>query len=593
MLDFSLIYTAVVLLAMIVALLKEWLEPAAIVFSSMLFLTLGGVISVDEAFRGFSNKGMITVGFLFVVSAALQSSGAFAALVSKLLGSSRQRRSTRYFRLMLPVAGLSAFLNNTPIVATLIPIIKSWAKKNGLPSSKYLIPLSYAAVLGGTITLIGTSTNLVVHGLLIENGQPGFSFFEISIIGIPVAIVGLLFLSLLGYKLLPTNPDMITSLGKNTREFVVGLKVTSKFPYLNKTVQQANLRHLPGLFLFQIERGNQVITPVEPNQKIQEGDNLFFTGLTSTIFELQKTPGLQLLDDQHFNLSELDSDKYKTYEAVLSNTSSLVGQTVRDSGFRTHYNAVILAIHRGGHRLDKKIGNITLKANDTLFLLAAKDFADTWYHSPDFSLVTPSLDIYSKPRWQGNLALIIMAAMVISAATGLLPIILATALAAILVISTGIISPAAARKALHLDILLLIASSFGIAQALTNSGLAKLVGTSLIQHLTFLGPLGILVGIFMLTSLSTLFITNNAAAAIMFPIAYSMSQALPLDLKPIMLILVLGASSCFASPIGYQTNLMVYAAGGYKYRDFFRLGFLMNILVGIVAVTLVYFLYVH
>ncbi len=590
--SFQLIFTAIVMLIMIIALIKELFEPSGIVFTCLLILIIGGVITVDEAFRGFSNKGMLTVGFLFIISAALQSSGAFTSLISRMLGSIRNSESTRYLRLMFPVAGLSAFLNNTPIVATLIPLVKSWAKANSLPVSKYLIPLSYAAVLGGTVTLIGTSTNLVVHGLLLENGEQGFSFFQISAVGVPIAIIGILFVSLIGRKLLPSYKDAIIKLGDKTREFVVGLTVNSEFKHLNKTVEQADLRHLSGLFLFQIERDGKIITPVKPEEVILENDNLFFTGLTDTIFELQKTRGLQLIEDDFFDLNELDSDQYQTCEAVISNTSSLIGQTIRDSGFRTHFNAVILAIHRGGHRLNKKIGDIKLKSNDTLFLLAHKGFDNKWYHSHDFSLVTSSLDFYSKPKHKGNLALIILIGMILAAATGMVPVLLATALAAILMMILNIISSSDARKSVHWDILLLIASSFGISKAMANSGLAELIGSALINSLAFLGPIGILISVFLLTSLSTLFITNNAAAAIVFPIAYSIVLSTQINIQAVMLILALGASTCFASPIGYQTNLMVYSAGGYKFIDFFRLGIIMNVFIGIVSVTLVYFLYI-
>ncbi len=589
---FELYFTTAVILFMMIALAKELFNPAGVVFTALLLLISGGVISVDEAFHGFSNKGMLTVGFLFIVSAALQSSGAFAGFISSFLGSKKNSESIRYFRLMLPVAGLSAFLNNTPIVATLIPIVKSWAKKNNLPISKYLIPLSYAAVLGGTTTLIGTSTNLVVHGLLIENKMPGFSFFEITAIGIPIAIFGIVFIALLGKNLLPAREDVITQLGESTREFVVGLKVTENYPHLNKTIKKANLRRLQGLFLFQIERDGKIITPVNPQITIRENDRLFFTGLTSTIFQLQKTKGLQLIKDHEFDLKELDSDKFKTYEAVLSNTSPLIGQTVRGSGFRTHFDAVILAIHRSGERIEKKIGDITLKANDTLFLLARKGFGKRWYHSKNFSLVTSSLDIYSKPKRKGNYALIILSAMVFSAATGLVPIIYAAAVASVLMMLTGVISAEDAKNAVNWDILLLIASSFGIAKGLANSGLATNLGTFLIDNLSFLGPIGIISGIFILTSASTLFITNNAAAAIVFPIALSVVKTNPeIALKPVMLILALGASTCFASPIGYQTNLMVYSAGNYRFKDFFKIGIFMNIFVGITAIGLVYLLF--
>ncbi len=589
---FALLYTTAVILLMIISLAKEWFNPAGIVFSALLLLIAGGVITVNEAFAGFSNKGMLTVGFLFVVSAALQSSGAFERFILSLLGRKDTKNTSKYLRLMFPVAGLSAFLNNTPIVATLIPIVKSWAKRNNLAASKFLIPLSYAAVLGGTCTLIGTSTNLVVHGLLLENGYKGFTFFEITKIGIPVAILGILFITLVGKKLLPDRKDVIAKLGDETREFVVEMRVEDNYPHLNKTIEEAHLRHLQGLFLFQINRNNDTIAPISPDECILEGDRLFFTGLPETIFQLQKIPGLISVPDNEFDVKNLDSDKTRTFEAVISNSSPLVGQTVRDSNFRKLYNAVILAIHRSGERINRKVGDIEIKPNDTLFLLAQKGFEKRWYNSRDFSLVTSSLDIYEKPSWKGNLALVILLAMIVSAATGLVPIIFAAAVAAVLMMATGIISPKDATYSVNWGVLVLIACSFGIAKAIANSGLALSIGNFLITTLSFLGPIGVIIGIFVLTSAFTLLITNNAAAAIVFPIALSVSQAVPeISQQAIMLTLALGASTCFASPIGYQTNLMVYSAGGYKFSDFFKIGTVMNIFMGICVITLIYLLF--
>lgn len=589
---FELYYTTAIVILMIAALARDLFEPSLIVFGTLLLLMAGRVVTVEEAFDGFSNKGMLTVAFLFVVSGALQSSHTFERFVIRMLGENRSGIRSKYLRLMFPVAGLSAFLNNTPIVASLIPIVKSWSKRYNMAASKFLIPLSYAAVLGGTCTLIGTSTNLVVHGMLEEAGLSGFDFFEISKIGIPVAVLGILFLAIIGNYFLPDRKGIVAQLGERTREFVVEMRVGREFPHLNQTVEAANLRHLQGLFLFQINRDGEVIAPVSPGERILEDDRLFFTGVTETIYQLQKTPGLQVVKDPEFDPRNLDSDKYSTFEAVISNTSPLVGQTVRESGFRTHYDAVILAIHRSGERIRKKIGDIVIQANDTLFLLARKNFEDRWYHSRDFSLVSPSLEIYSKPRWKGNLALGLLVMMVIAAATGFIPIIFAAALAALAMVMTGIINLEDAKNSINWGVLLIIACSFGIARGLDNSGLAEVVAGGLVNTLDVFGSVGIIAGLFAATSLFTLLITNNAAAAIMFPVALSIAQSIQLDIRPVMLTLVMAASTCFASPVGYQTNLMVYSAGNYRFSDFFKLGFLMNVFVGVCVIAIIYLLFI-
>jgi len=591
MMNFDLWYTTIIIILMSIALAKEFFKPALIVFCALLLLIIGNVVTIDEAFSGFSNKGMLTVGFLFIVSAALQSSGAFENIVVRILGNGKINPVIRYFRFLFPVAALSAFLNNTPIVASLIPIIKNWTKKNNLAVSKFLIPLSYAAILGGVTTLIGTSTNLIIHGMLLDHGYSGFSFFEITKVGLPLAILGILFISLIGHRLLPSYKDPIVQLDENTREFVVEMKVGKEYFNIGKTIEQANLRHLQGLFLFQISRGGEIIAPVGPEEKIKLNDRLFFTGLPQTIYELQKTPGLHVIRDTDFDLKNLDSDEIKTYEAVISDASPLNGQTVRDSNFRNKYQAVILAIHRSGQRINKKVGDIVFKPGDTLFILAKKGFDKKWYNQKDFTLVSSSVDIYSKPKWKGNLALTLLLGLVLSAALNLVPILLAAACTAVLMVGLKIISPEEAQKSIDWSVLLVIASSFGIGKSLENSGLSTMIADVLVSFSDVLGYIGVIAGIFFITSSYTTIIANNAVAAIMFPVVLTTAKLLNTDIEPLMLTFVMGASACFASPLGYQTNYMVYSPGGYRFTDFLKIGLSLNIFLGISVTLLIYLLF--
>ena len=575
---------------MSVALIKEFHKPSIIIFCTLLALYLGGIISINETFSGFSNHGMLTVGILFVVAGALQSSTTFGSTIEKFIGNKADKGI--YFRLMLPVSFLSAFLNNTPIVASLIPVIKRWSKKNNLAASKFLIPLSYAAILGGICTLIGTSTNLVVHGLLLDSGLEGFSFFEIGKVGLPVAVIGIIYFSLGGHYLLPKRKDLMTQFGESTREFVIEMKVDKDYPHIGKSIEEANLRHLRGLFLFQIVRKGVEIAPVTPEEKILFNDTLFFTGLPETIYDLQKTPGLHVLKDVDFDLKNIDSDKFRTYEAVISNSSPLLGSTVRDSGFRTKYDAVILGIHHNGKRIPKKVGDIILQPNDTLFLLAKNDFESKWYHSTDFSLVSPSIKDYSKPKKKGNLALLLMALMILAVTTGLLnSMLVAASITAGIMIFSKIISYGDAKNSIDFDVLIVIASAFGIGKAIANSGIADIIATYMINSLDGFGIIGIIACIFFITSLYTEIITNNAAAALIFPIALSTATHMQVDPRPFMITIAIAASASFATPIGYQTNLMVYNPGGYKFGDFLKTGAIMNIMVGFLVTFIIYYFY--
>lgn len=575
---------------MTIVLIKEWIDTDVAFFSVLLLLVLGGVINVQEAFSGFSNKGMLTVAFLFIVAGAVQKTGALNWLGDKLLGKGGSI-STKLLRLLFPVSGISAFFNNTPIVAILIPVIRHWSKKNSTPLSKLLIPLSYAAILGGMCTLIGTTTNLVIHGMMLENGFEGFSFFSLSRIGIPVAISGVLLISLIGHRLLPERKEPMVELGEKTREFIVTMKVEANCSHIGKSIESAGLRHLKGLYLFQIERENQILAPVSPKEVILKNDRLFFTGLPETILELQKTRGLSVMKNMPFDFADYDSDQLGTFEVVISSDSPLVGQNVRNSQFRSHYDAVIIAIHRSGERIQKKIGDVVLRAGDTLLLVSRKNFMERWYHAREFYLVSKSVEMISKPRKYSYLSLFLLAAMIVVLALQLLPILVAVGLTAMLLIFFRCVTPQDARKSIDWPVLVMIASAFGIARGLENSGLADFLAAQIIALGSPLGTFGIIAGVYILANLYTSIITNNAAAALAFPIALSVVTRTHMEPVPLFITVALAASASFATPIAYQTNLMVYGAGGYRFRDFIKIGVPMNILIGLLTVTFIYLFY--
>jgi len=589
--DFAFWYTSSILVAMTLVLIKEVIEPDIVVFSALLLLIVGGVLEIDEALAGFANGGMLTVGFMFIVAESMRQTGVLHEVGSRILGKKEQSITRKLFRFLFPVSAISAFFNNTPIVAMMIPTVHSWAKKHDYPVSKFLIPLSYATILGGACTLIGTSTTLVVHGLMLQNGMQGLGFFEITKFGVPITLFGLLYITLIGHKLLPDRKEPMAELGENTREFVIELKVEANYQHIGKTIEAAGLRHLKGLFLFQIERRKTILAPVGPDEKIHLDDRLFFTGLPATIIELQKTQGLSIIRDTKFDLKNYDSDLLRTYEAVISPSSPLIGENVRESNFRSRYNAVIIAIHRNGERIRQKIGDIILREGDTLLLLARNDFLKRWYNSNDFHLISESEKVPSKPRWYSYFSIFVFVSMVIAMGFNALPIVVVAAIAAMLLIYSRCITPKDAHKSVGWDVLLVIASSFGIARALENSGVAQFLANNVVAVMGGLGTIALLATIYYMTNFYTEIITNNAAAAFIFPIGLATAQQAGLDPRPFVLAIAIGASSSFATPIGYQTNMMVYGPGGYKFRDFLKIGVPMNIMVGLIAITLIYLYY--
>lgn len=588
--EFSFFFTSIVLFVLTIVLIIELIEVDIAIFSALLLLIIGGVINVEEAFSGFSNHGMLTVAFLFIVAGALQKTAAIDQFGHMVLGRGK-KTSVTLMRFLPGVASLSAFFNNTPIVAIFIPTIIGWAKKRNISPSKLLIPLSYAAILGGLCTLIGTSTNLVVHGLMLENGMDGFSFFEISKVGVPMAFTGIFLISFFGHKLLPDRKEPIAELGEKTREFVAEMKVGGNFEKLGSSIEDAGLRHLKGLFLFQIERGGVLLTSVSPDEKIRLNDRLFFVGLPETIMDLRKIKGLILLQDTVFDPSNYDSEEVSTFEVVISSNSPLVGKCVRESKFRTYYDAVIIAIHRSGDRIKEKIGDIVLKPGDTLMILANKDFIDLWYNKRDFFLVSRSADVESKPKIYSYLSLIVLVLMIVMMAFQVVPVLLAVSTASIILIISGTISPYSARNSVDWKVILVIASAFGIAKGMLNSGVASFLADKLIMLSDSMGPIGMIAMIYFTTSFYTEIITNNAAAALIVPVAISVSGTTGVDPVPLMITVAVAASASFATPIGYQTNLMVYGPGGYKFRDFLKIGIPMNLIMGVIAILLIYFIY--
>lgn len=588
--SFEFWFTSLLLVLMTIVLIKEWIDIEIIVVAVLILLIIGKVITPQEAFKGFSNVGVLSIAILFVVAGSIKSTGLLHQLNQVIYGNKKSNFTKKMFRFLLPVSLFSAFINNTPIVAMLIPSVRNWARKNTLASSRFLLPLSYAAILGGMCTLIGTSTNLIVHGLLIQNGYQGFSFFEISKIGVPAALLGLGYVVLVG-RWLPNRKEAIVELGEKTREFVIELKVTEDYGGLGKTVEQAGLRHLKGLFLFQIERGSRIITPAKPDEIVTIQDRLFFTGIPETIMELQKIPGLQLIKDSTFDLKHFDSHKVKTFEAVVSTSSPLAGKNVRESNFRERYNGVIIAIHRSGERIRRKIGDIVLHPGDTLLVLAPTDFFNKWYHSRDFYLVSNPLKVDSRPlrkKWTAGLVLIGMVTLTV---LNIVPLIVAAGLAAITLIITKSISRSEAEEMIDWKVLVVIGAAFGIAGAINNSGVATFLAKQIVQLGNNFGTLGVLCGVYFLTSLYNTIISSNATAALFFPIAISSAAAIGADAHPFALAVAISAAASFASPISYQTNLMVYGPGGYKFKDYLKFGIPLQLLIGILAVTLLYFFY--
>ena len=583
--------TLAVVFGILIALMSSNTQPDLLFVGGAVVLAGLGVITPGEAFAGFANSGMLTVAALFVVAAGMRDTGILDYVGHGILGPARTFTAA-FFRLAGLVIPLSAFLNNTPIVAMLMPVVIDWCRRNSISPSKLLIPLSFLTILGGTCTLIGTSTNLVVSGLLekSEIGR-GLGLFELAWVGIPYAIVGTLYLYLFGNRLLPDRQELMEQLGEARREYLTEMRVETNCSLHGRTVEESSLRGLPGLFLIEIERAGERIAPVRPDQKIQHGDHLIFTGVVNSMVELEKITGLIPVADPNYEVSPKDQSGRRLWEAVVSPSSPLVGQTLREADFRATYGAAVLAMHRGGQRVTGKLGTVEIKAGDTLLLLAARHFRRAFRNDPAFYLISDVSEWRPLRRDRAWVATGIFLALILLMTTGWMAIEVSAMLAAIAMIVCRCITSSDARQSIDWPVLITIAASFGIGTALENSGAAQYVASGLVAATQHWGPIAALAAIYLFVSVLTELITNNAAAALMFPFCMATAKQMDCDPLPLVIALALAASASFMTPIGYQTNLMVFGPGGYKFSDFLRIGLPLNLILWIAAVILIPYFY--
>lgn len=575
---FSLALTGGVLITLMISNIG----PHIVMMIALTLLSVSGILNPAEVLAGFANSGLITVAAMFVVAGGLHAAGAADLLVNHLLGRPTGIRAA-LGRIFLPVGFLSAFLNNTPVVATMIPALHAWSRKIDIRPSKLMIPLSYASILGGTITLIGTSTNLVVNGQYqVLTGEPGFSLFSITAVGLPVAIAGLFFMWLFFPKWLPDR-DQGHTFG-NLREFTLEVSVDPKGPLVGKSVVDAGLRHLKRIYLVEIERDGGIVTAVPSEEKLQGGDRLVFAGDTEAISDLLRIKGIlpSQIPSDHSSLT-LDRAERRLVEAVVSPHCDAVGHAIRDARFRDRYGAAVLAVARNGERVQGNLGTIKLEAGDTLLLEARPAFVTRQRYNRDFLLVN-DLNTEQPRHDKAYLAWAILAGIVAAASFDIISMLNAALIGAGLMVIFGCCSISQAEKSLDLLVLITIAASFALGAALHKTGVATWLADSIIA-LSGGRPWLLLILVYATVSLLTEVITNNTAAIVMLPIVLETTHKAGLDNEPFIFAIMMAASASFATPLGYQTNLMVYGPGGYRFSDFLRIGIPMNLFVGAVTIT--------
>lgn len=573
--------TLAVVCATLVAMIREVAGPDLVMMSGLFALAASGVLTPAEVFSGFSNPALAAVGLLFIVSAGLRDTGALDATVGRWFGAARGERQG-LLRMTPAVAALSSFLNNAPIVAMMTPLVTGWTRRQGLPASRLLIPLSYASILGSVITVIGTSTVLTVAALVIEAGMPQIGFFELAPVGLVIAAVGLLYLFGIAPSLLPNREGATENLGDRWREYTAAMMVEADCPLIGQSVEQAGLRQLPGLFLVEIERRGHGISPVGPEEVILDGDRLVFAGVVSTIVELQRIRGLVPVSGEE--TPSVAQAAQHLIEVVVSSSSPLVARSIREANFRTVYDAAVIAVHRNGERVPGKLGSIVLAAGDALLLQAAPGFLRAHRHSPDFFLVSEVQGGEAPRHERAGLAVAILIAMVGTAAAGISPISVAAFGAVGALLFTGCIDGPSARKSVQWPILVVIGAGLGIAMAMHKTGAAAFVAGGIVSVAGPWGSMATLAAIYLASLLMAELLHHNAAVALMFPIAVAAAEQVGADVRPFVMAVAFGGCCAFASPVAYQTHLIVYAPGGYRFTDFVRVGLPLDFLCAVIAI---------
>jgi di/tricarboxylate transporter len=584
-LDFSQGYVILIVVFLVLSLYREWFNPALTFFIATVALLLGKVITPSEILLGLSNQQIIIIFLLMLVTAGVRT--IFGSEVFSRLFNPQLSPKAFLLRMMVTVSSMSSVLNNTPIVAFMIPYVKDWARKTGNPASKFLIPLSFATILGGMITVIGTSTNLVLNGLILQYDLPLLGFTDFFYLGVTVSIVGGLYLYLIGYRLLPSNANEIDALRENLKEYIIETEIKPGSSLIGKTVKEAGLRNLQDVFLVEIIRDDKVISPVSPDEVLEEKDALFFSGNTQSIYELIKEDnGLSVPEEQETEPEE----QFNFVEAVIPANSELVGVRIRDSDFRKKFNASIIAIHRNGKRVPGKVGEMNLAGGDFLLLLAG-DHRENGNHEKDLFFLSVPKKVKAPKNRNLRIVGVLSVLLLISGVVGVFPLFDVCLVILSALVFFGVLSLVEIRRELDLSLLLILVCSLALGVGLEKSGTADWIAHILVSSASMAGPVAVLAALFGVTIILTALITNAAAVSIVFPIAMSIAEQMNLPYTPFFIAIAFAASGDFMTPIGYQTNLMVYGPGGYTFRDFFKVGSPLTLLYAILCIGFISYYY--
>lgn len=608
------VFCLIVIFHMLILLMLDIYSVEFVIVSSLALMMIGSAMTPNtflkpsKGLSGFSEPTVFIVAALFIVAKGIQSAGVMHFFLKNILGSVNSAPKM-LMRLSFPLVTVSAFLNNTPIVAIFTPYIREWALKNKIAPSKVLIPLSYITIFGGMLTLIGTSTNLVIQGLATSAkiSQPSLEinigFWSTFLVAAPCAIIGVFYLCFIGHKILPSHTDLLENTKDKLKPYIFILEVAKGSIYHHKTILDSGLRELEDCFLFEVHRGDEVYTPVKGSFELKEGDILYFKGNHDHVIDLFQKPGLMLPGQtQEFKIGA----NVQYLEVVIAPSSPLIDKTIDEVWFNRTYDATVLAFHRNGENIENNISRVPLKMGDTLILLAGKGFRRIWQNTDVFHFATPIREDLNKKNYFIFALASLLLMIIIPEFHSIpflhnlfpqfpkIPLVLSSIICCCLFIQFHLVEKNGMTKHIEWSVLLVIGSAFGISNALQDSGAAKLMGNFIMQLSGGHSPILALALVYLGTNLLTEMITNNAAAAIFFPLALTTASSIvtpeyPLGLSPMPFVMaVMIAASCsFATPFGYQTNMMVYGPGNYKNIDYLKVGLPLNCIFFIGSIIII------
>lgn len=594
--SFDSIIVILVLIFILISLYLEILGPAFTFVVGVVVLGLFKILSPEEILAGFSNEPMILVIMLLLVGEVIRKTGAINGFFERLMNRAKTVRGF-IFKVIGPMSAISMFINNTPLVGIMIPFVQTWAGKMRIAPSKLMIPLSFGIILGGSATLIGTSNNLIVNSLVHDQEVfPDFhslEMFDFIWVGLPMLIIGIIYLWLFSNRLLPVREDPVDRFRSNEREYIVEAVIKQSSRLVGQGIPETGLLNLKRLSLMEIRnQGNEDpesrVASTDPVYKLESGDVLIFTGNTNAVSELVDVyDGIELLD-----VSKISHMGHLVVtEIVVSPNSTLISRSVRSIRFRTRYGAVVLGIHRNGEKLMEKTADIRLKPGDVILLLTDKGFETRNEDSGDFYFLQQVREIRKAGTLKSLFILGGLITVIVLSVIGVVKLIMGTAVYLMILLLTKIANPKDVIKSLDYNLGLIIVMTLALGTAMYKTGLAERFAWMMIDLMRPYGLIGILAGLYLTTALLGAYVNNKAALTLVFPVSMLTAFNLKLDPMPFALLTAYASMGTFLTPHGYQTNLMVYGPGGYRFRDFFPIGLPLTLLYMIGTIAILYFVY--